>query len=101
MLMLMLVLELVLELVLVLTYMKHHCQPFGRYLFWLDKTTVMLAVIRPHGGRLLSQGDRGDSDCVPVRRYSLGASWWTLSDNWEGTVLFWTLYYQVHIPLDL
>ena len=34
-------------------------------------------------------------------RYSLGASWWTLSDNWEGTVLFWTLYYQVDIILHL
>ena len=37
----------------------------------------------------------------PCCRYSLGASWWTLSDNWEGTVLFWTLYCQVSILLHL
>ncbi|MCO5602078.1 hypothetical protein L7F22_056205 [Adiantum nelumboides] len=27
-------------------------------------------------------------------KYSHGASWWTLGDNWESTVLFFTMYFQ-------
>ncbi|EFJ04479.1 hypothetical protein SELMODRAFT_432379 [Selaginella moellendorffii] len=27
-------------------------------------------------------------------QYSHGASWWTLGDNWESTVLFFTMYFQ-------
>ncbi|KAI5068182.1 hypothetical protein GOP47_0017102 [Adiantum capillus-veneris] len=27
-------------------------------------------------------------------RYSHGANWWTLGDNWESTVLFFTMYFQ-------
>ncbi|KAH7415779.1 hypothetical protein KP509_14G060200 [Ceratopteris richardii] len=27
-------------------------------------------------------------------RYSHGADWWTLGDNWESTVLFFTMYFQ-------
>ncbi|XP_024527352.1 probable cation-transporting ATPase 13A4 [Selaginella moellendorffii] len=27
-------------------------------------------------------------------QYSRGASWWTLGDNWESTVLFFTMYFQ-------
>ncbi|KAJ7537387.1 hypothetical protein O6H91_11G004100 [Diphasiastrum complanatum] len=27
-------------------------------------------------------------------KYSHGATWWTLGDNWESTVLFFTMYFQ-------
>lgn len=27
-------------------------------------------------------------------KYSHGANWWTLGDNWESTVLFFTMYFQ-------
>lgn len=27
-------------------------------------------------------------------KYSQGANWWTLGDNWESTVLFFTMYFQ-------
>lgn len=29
-----------------------------------------------------------------VGRYSQGKSWWTLGDNWESTVIFFTIYCQ-------
>ena len=69
--------------------------------FGLPTPTVMHAMMSLHGEHSPQQVDRGDSDFMTTIRYSLGASWWTLSDNWEGTVLFWTLYYQVDIPLAL